>query len=117
MPEANPDGELITGVTTLLDARELSTVELAGAYAQRWEHESALGEAKSRLLTPPGRCSPRSHRRWSLPRCGGLLLAHYAVRWLMCQAADGAGYASDWMGLTHTVRVVRRGAEGGTAIP
>ena len=43
------------------------------------------------------------------------LLAHYAVRDLMHQGADGAGYDPDRMGFTHSVRLMRRAAEGGTA--
>ena len=33
--------------TTLLDPNEVSAVELAGSYRQRWEIESAFGELKT----------------------------------------------------------------------
>src|SRR5699024_6814175 len=116
VPEANPKGELITLVTTVTDPCELDAVELAGAYAQRWEHESALGQIKSRLLAPGTVISSQSPPMVTA-QVWGVLLAHYAVRELMARAADGAGYAPDRMGFTHAVRVVRRAALDGTAFP
>jgi hypothetical protein len=112
VPEANAEGELITVITTVADPRELSATEVAGAYAQRWEHESALGEVKNRLLTPGAVLSSQSPSMITA-QVYGILLAHYAVRSLMFQAADGAGYDPDRMGFTHAVRVVARTAQGG----
>lgn len=112
VPEANPGGELITLVTTVLDPRELGAVELAGAYAQRWEHETVLGQVKRRLITP-GTVMASQSPLMVTAQVWGVLLAHYAVREVMARAADGAGYDPDRMGFTHAVRVVRRAAQGG----
>lgn len=112
--EANPEGELITVITTVLEPGGLSATELAGAYAQRWEHERALGEVKRGLLGPGAVVSSQTPAMVTA-QVYGILLAHYAVRWLMWQAADGAGYGPDRMGCTHSVPVVRRAAEGGAA--
>ena len=90
VPEANPEGELITLITTVTDPGQLSAVEMAGAYAQRWEHESALGEVKRRLIGPGTVISSQSPAMVTA-QVYGILLAHYAVRWLMFEAAD-AGY-------------------------
>ena len=38
----------------------------------------------------------------------GLLLAHYGIRALICDAADEAGYDPDQLSFLRTVRVVRR---------
>jgi hypothetical protein len=38
----------------------------------------------------------------------GILLAHYAIRALLCQAADEAGYDLDRLSDVAAVRVVRR---------
>ena len=113
-PEANPDGELVTVITTVTDPHELGAVEAAASYAQRWEHESALGEVKTRLSESEAVLSLQSPPM-VIAHVRGLLLAHYAVRSLMCRAANGAGYDPDRMGFTHAVRVVRRDAEGGAA--
>lgn len=92
--EANPEGELITVITTVLEPGGLSATELAGAYAQRWEHERALGEVKRGLLGPGAVVSSQTPAMVTA-QVYGILLAHYAVRWLMWQAADGAGYGPD----------------------
>lgn len=114
VPEANPDGELITLITTVLDSRELSATQMAGAYAQRWEHETALSEVKRRLIGPGVVLSSQSPAMVTA-QVYGILLAHYAIRELMFQAADGAGYDPDRMGFTHAVRVITRAAQGGAA--
>ncbi|WP_433530623.1 hypothetical protein ACQPYA_00240 [Micromonospora sp. CA-263727] len=49
VPDRNPDGELIAVVTTLTDHYEVPAMELAAAYQQRWEEESALDEIKTDL--------------------------------------------------------------------
>jgi hypothetical protein len=40
----------------------------------------------------------------------GLLLAHYAIRELMCRAADQAGHDPDRVSFLRAVRVARRQA-------
>jgi hypothetical protein len=49
VPNRNPDGELIVVVTTLTDEYEVPALDLAAAYQQRWEEESALDEIKTDL--------------------------------------------------------------------
>jgi hypothetical protein len=105
--DRNPDGELIVVITTVLDPRELPALELAQAYHQRWEEESALDELKTDL---------RGHGevlRSKTPdlveqQIWGLLLAHYAIRGLLLDAADPAGYDPDRMSFIKGLRVVRR---------
>lgn len=114
VPEADPDGELITVVTTVLDHRELSAEQIAWAYGQRWEHETALGEVK-RCLIGRGEVSSSNSPSIVEAQVWGLLLAHYALRALMCGAADGLEEDPDRFSFTHTLRVVRPAARGGAA--
>ncbi|ROO62899.1 IS4 family transposase [Micromonospora sp. Llam0] len=107
VPERNPDGELITLVTTVLDSYEIPALDLAAAYQQRWEEESALGEIKTDLR---GRGEVLRSKTPDLveQQMWGLLLAHYAIRALLVDAADPAGYDPDRMSFIQGVRVVRR---------
>lgn len=107
VPDRNPDGDLIVVVTTVLDPFEVPATDLAAAYQQRWEEESALGEIKTDLR---GRGEVLRSKTPDLveQQMWGLLLAHYAIRALLVDAADPAGYDPDRMSFTQGVRVVRR---------
>ena len=107
VPDRNPEGELIVVVTTMLDSRELPAVDLAEAYHQRWEEETALGEIKTDLR---GRGEVLRSKTPDLveQQMWGLLLAHYAIRALLVDAADPAGYDPDRMSFVKGLRVVRR---------
>ncbi|WP_460759338.1 IS4 family transposase, partial [Nocardiopsis oceani] len=112
IPDANPEGELITVVTNELDSRELSAVGIAQAYGQRWEHETALGEIK-RYLRGAGVVLSSQSPPMVQAQIWGLLLAHYAVRALMCEAADDLETDPDRMSFTHALQVVRPASQGG----
>jgi transposase IS4-like protein/DDE family transposase len=94
-------------VTTVLDPAEAPAAELAALYHERWEIEGALAELKTRLRGAPAVLrskTPELVRQefW------GLLLAHFAVRGLMHEAALRAGEDPDRLSFLHAVRVVRR---------
>jgi hypothetical protein len=107
VPDRNPDGDLIVVATTVLDPHDLPALELAEAYHQRWEEESALDELKTDLR---GRGEVLRSKTPDLveQQMWGLLLAHYAIRGLLLDAADPAGYDPDRMSFVKGVRVVRR---------
>jgi hypothetical protein len=107
VPDRNPDGELIVVVTTITDLHEIGALDLAGAYQQRWEEESALDEIKTDLR---GRGEVLRSKTPDLveQQMWGLLLAHYAIRALLLDAADPAGYDPDRMSFIKGLRVVRR---------
>ncbi|WP_214106787.1 IS4 family transposase [Acrocarpospora catenulata] len=107
VPDRNPSGELIVVVTTITDPGELPALELAEAYHQRWEEESALDEIKTDLR---GRGEVLRSKTPELveQQMWGLLLAHYAIRGLLLDAADPAGYDPDRMSFVKGLRVVRR---------
>ena len=81
--------------------------ELAALYHERWEIEGALAELKTRLR------GARVVLRSKTPELvrqefWGLLLAHFAVRGLMHEAALQADEDPDRLSFSHAVHVIRR---------
>jgi hypothetical protein len=107
VPDRNPDGELITVITTVLDPHEIPGLDLAAAYHQRWEEESALAEIKTDLRGS-GEVLRSKTPDLAEQQMWGLLLAHYAVRALLVDAADEAGYDPDRMSFIRGLRLTRR---------
>jgi Insertion element 4 transposase N-terminal/Transposase DDE domain len=94
-------------VTTILDPAAAPAAELAALYHERWEIEAALAELKTHLR------GTRMVLRSKTPELvrqqfWGLLLAHFAVRGLMHEAALRADEDPDRLSFVHAVRVVRR---------
>jgi len=104
VPGAEPLYRLLT---TVLDPAAAPALELAALYHERWEIETALDELKTHLR------GARIVLRSKTPdlvkqEFYGLLLAHFAVRGLMHEAALQAGEDPDRLSFLHAVRVVRR---------
>jgi IS4 transposase len=104
VPDAEPIYRL---VTTILDHNKAPAVELAALYHERWEIETALDELKTHLR---GAKIVLRSRTPDLVRQEffGLLMAHFAIRGLMHEAALKADDDPDQLSFTHTVRVIRR---------
>ncbi len=111
--DAEPIYRLLTSV---LDAQHAPAQELAALYQQRWEIETALDELKTHLRG--ARIVLRS-KNPELVRQEfyGLLMAHFAVRALMHEAALQANVDPDRLSFVHAVRVVRRKLPAFNAIP
>jgi hypothetical protein len=94
-------------VTTIVDPAAAPAAELAALYHERWEIEGALAELKTHLR---GARAVLRSRTPELVRqeFWGLLLAHFAVRGLMHEAALKADEDPDRLAFLHAVRVVRR---------
>lgn len=94
-------------VTTILDPAAGPAEELAALYQERWEIETALDELKTHLR---GAKIVLRSKTPDLVRQEfyGLLLAHFAVRGLMHEAALAAGEDPDRLSFVHAVRVLRR---------
>ncbi len=106
--EGVPDTEPIYRlVTTILDPTQAPAEELAALYQERWEIEGALDELKTPLR---GAQIILRSKTPDLVRQEfyGLLLAHFAIRGLMHEAALKAGEDPDRLSFLHAVRVVRR---------
>jgi hypothetical protein len=113
VPGAEPLYRLLT---TLLDPAAAPAAELAALYHERWEIETALDELKTHLR------GARIVLRSKTPdlvrqEFYGLMLAHFAVRGLMHEAALRAGEDPDRLSFLHAVRVVRRKIARFAAIP
>ena len=102
--------------TTVLDPARAPAAELAALYHERWEIESALDELKTHLR------GPRIVLRSKTPdlvrqEFYGLMMAHFAIRSLMHEAAAKADEDVDRLSFLHAVRVVRRKLLAASAIP
>ena len=104
VPDAEPLYRLIT---TILDPDRAPALELAALYHDRWEIETALDELKTHLR------GARIVLRSKTPELVaqefyGLMMAHFAVRGLMHEAALKANLDTDVLSFVHAVRVIRR---------
>lgn len=103
-------------ITTILDPAKAPAAELAALYHERWEIETALDELKTHLR------GAQIVLRSKTPELvkqefWGLLMAHYAVRGLMHEAALKADMDPDHLSFLHSVRVVQRRMTRYAAIP
>ncbi len=94
-------------ITTLLDPDEAPAEELAALYAERWEIESSLDELKTHLRGA-NLCLRSKKPELIEQEFYGLMMAHFAVRGLMHEAALKIKEDPDRLSYIHTVNVVRR---------
>ncbi|MGH3779523.1 MAG: IS4 family transposase [Pseudonocardiaceae bacterium] len=99
-------GDLICLLTTILDPREAPALILAECYHQRWEHEGANKEVKTRLRGP-GKILRSKTPDMVRQEIYGYLIAHYAVSAMICRAATETGIDPDRVKFTQTVRLIR----------
>ena len=94
-------------ITTLVDVAQAPAAELAALYHERWEIETAFDELKTHLRG--GRIVLRSKTPELVAQeFYGLMMAHFAVRGLMHEAALQADVDPHDLSFIHAVRVVRR---------
>jgi len=103
-------------LTTILDPAQARAADLAALYHERWEIEVALAELKTGLR------GARVVLRSKTPELvrqefWGLVLAHFAVRGLMHEAALKADEDPDRLSFSHAVRVIRRKVPLFAALP
>ena len=100
-------GESFMLATTLMDHRLAPAAELAALYHERWEIENACDEVGTHIL---GKGAALRSKTPALARqeIDGLMLAHYAVRCLIHEAAEKSGEDADRLSFTHAVNVMRR---------
>src|ERR1051325_6159661 len=103
-------------ITTILDHEHAPAKELAALYHERWEIETTLDELKTHLR------GAQIVLRSKTPELVqqefyGLLMAHFAIRGLMHEAALQADEDPDRLSFVHAVHVVQRRMPRYVAIP
>ena len=113
VPDTEPIYRLLT---TILDHEKAPAQELAALYHERWEIETALDELKTHLR---GAKTVLRSKTPDLVRQEfyGLMMAHFAIRGLMHEAALKADDDPDRISFLHAVRVIRRKLPVFAAIP
>lgn len=94
-------------ITTIIDPDTVSAAELAAAYTERWEIETAFDELKTHQR------GPRRVLRSAKPdlveqEIWGHLCCHYAIRSLMYDATAPAGRDPDRASFVTALRITRR---------
>jgi hypothetical protein len=113
VPNAEPVYRLIT---TILDPQQAPAPELAALYHERWEIKTALDELKTHLRG--AQIVLRSKRPELVEQeFYGLLMAHFAIRGLMHEAALRTNEDPDRLSFLHAVRVVQRRLPRWAALP
>jgi hypothetical protein len=107
IPDRSSDPEVICLLTTILDPAQAPAAVLAAAYSERWEIETAFAELETSQKGPARVLRSRSpdmvkQEIWAF------LLTHYAIRDLICQAADEAGADPDRLSFIRSLRIIRR---------
>ena len=115
--EGVPDAEpLYRLVTTILDPTQAPAEEFAALYHERWEIETSLDELKTHLrgaqIVLRSKTSDLVKQEFY-----GFLMAHFAIRGLMHEAALKVDEDSDRLSFLHAVRVIRRKLPAYGAIP
>jgi len=105
--DGRPNDEPYRLFTTILDPKDVSALDLAAAYTQRWEIESAFDELKTHQRGPRTVLRSKSPDL-VLQEIWGHLCCHYAIRTLMWEAADQAGVDPDRVSFVAALRIARR---------
>jgi transposase IS4-like protein/DDE family transposase len=103
-------------VTSILDWEEAPAYEVAALYHERWEFEITLDEIETHQLGR-GRVLRSKSPEMVRQEIWGILLAHYAIRHLMHEAADTVDIDPDRLSFMRSLRLVRRQITGQADFP
>jgi hypothetical protein len=108
-PQAPGYGKRYRLVTTLLDHQAFPAAVVASTYHERWEIELVIDEQDTHQLGQHHPASPLRSRtpRGVIQELYGLMLAHYAVRFLMHEAAVQADEDPDRLSFSQALRVIQ----------
>jgi len=112
----NGTGELIVLLSTIVDPADARCDELAAAYHDRWEEETANDQLKTHLRGP-GKVLRSRLPELARQEIWAWLSVHYALAVLIARAAEAADMDPDRISYTRTLRLVRRSATGTAAFP
>ena len=94
-------------LTTILDPADVSALDLAAIYSQRWEIENTFDELKTHQRGPRTVLRSKSPDL-VLQEIWGHLCCHYAIRTLMWEAAEDVGVDPDRVSFVAALRIARR---------
>lgn len=103
--------EVICLITSIMDPDAAAAYELAALYHERWEFELSLDEIEIHQMGH-GRVLRSKSPEMVRQEVWGLLLAHYAIRHLMHEAADTADVDPDRLSFLRSLRLIRRQITG-----
>ena len=112
----NGTGELIALLSTITDPADARADELAAAYHERWEHETANDQLKTHLRGP-GRVLRSRPPDLVHQEIWAYLIVHHAISALTARASAAADLDPDRVSFAQALRLIRRTATGTAAIP
>jgi hypothetical protein len=116
----NGTGELIVLLTNVLDpgpaTRGAHADELAVAYHERWEQETAHDQLKTHLRGP-GRVLRSRLPDLAYQEIWAYLIVHHAICALIAKASAAADLDPDRLSFAKALRLIRRSATGTADIP
>jgi Insertion element 4 transposase N-terminal/Transposase DDE domain len=98
--------ELFTLVTDLLEPRQLSVQQAAGAYGQRWQIETAFAELETGVRGGPGVVLRSKSPDMIRQELYGMLCTYQAIRTLICHAPAAEGLDPDRICFTRTKEAI-----------
>lgn len=99
--------DVICLITSVMDPELAPSFELAALYHERWEFELSLREIEIYQMGH-GRVLRSKSPPMVRQEIWGMLLAHYAIRHLMHEAADTADVDPDRLSFIRSLRLIRR---------
>jgi hypothetical protein len=109
--EGNGAGELVALLSSITDPAEARADELAAAYHERWEEETANDQLKTHLRGP-GRILRSRLPELAHQEIWAWLTVHYALSVLIARAAEAADLDPDRISYSRVLRIARRTATG-----
>jgi hypothetical protein len=112
----NGTGELIVLLSTITDPADARADELAAAYHERWEQETANDQLKTHLRGP-GRVLRSRLPDLVHQEIWAYLIVHHAISALTAKASAAADLDPDSISFAKALRLIRRTATGTADIP
>ncbi len=109
-------GELIVLRSTITDPADARADELAAAYHERWEQETANDQLKTHLRGP-GRVLRSRLPDLVVQEIWAYLIVHHAISELTAKASAAADLDPDSISFAQALRLIRRTATGTADIP
>jgi hypothetical protein len=116
IPNRGDETETFCLITSILNYDDAPAYELAALYHERWEFELILDEIEIHQLGH-GRVLRSKSPEMVKQEIWGILLAHYAIRHLMHEAADTADIDPDRLSFIRSLRLIRRQITGQADFP